>query len=63
MLFLWLLSYLRGKCDKPRIGTPIAIEKHGGFTYLMFGFEKDKILTVTTGETEMEEKWILPGRR
>ena len=29
----------------------------------MFGFEKDKILTVTTGETEMEEKWILPGRR
>jgi hypothetical protein len=28
----------------------------------MFGFEKEKMLTVTSDETAMEEKWILRGR-
>jgi hypothetical protein len=33
---------------------PIAVEKHGGFRRLKFGFEKDKMLTVTIDETAME---------
>jgi hypothetical protein len=33
---------------------PIALERHGDFTRMMFGIEKDKMLTVKIGETAME---------
>jgi hypothetical protein len=33
---------------------PIALEKHGGFTRVMFGFEKDKMLTVKIDQTATE---------
>jgi hypothetical protein len=53
---------LRRECNRPRIGTPIALATHEGFTRLMFGFEKEKMLTVTSDEAAMEEKWNLRGR-
>ena len=29
---------------------------------MMFGFEQEKMLTITINETAMKKKWILPGR-
>jgi hypothetical protein len=52
---------LRRECFKPQIGTPIALEKHGGLIDLVFGFENDKMLTATINGTATEEKWILPA--
>jgi hypothetical protein len=53
---------LRRECHEPRIGTPIALEAHGGFTRLTFGFEKERMPAVTIGETAINQKRILPGR-
>jgi hypothetical protein len=54
---------LRRESHSPGIGTPIALETQGGFAAVMFEFEKEKMLTVTSDETAMQEKWILRGRR